>query len=123
MLPPFIHKYNTAIFYNLNVYLGGPDSSVGIVMGYGPDGQGAIPNRSKIFLLSIAFRLALGPTQPPIQWTLGAISPWVNWPGREADYSLPSSTEVKNGGAIPPLPHMSSWHRNSFTFYRTFTYA
>jgi hypothetical protein len=22
----------------------------------------------------------------------------------------PSSAEVKNGGAIPPLPHMSSWH-------------
>jgi hypothetical protein len=22
----------------------------------------------------------------------------------------PSSAEVKNGGAIPPLPHTSSWH-------------
>jgi hypothetical protein len=28
----------------------------------------------------------------------------VKRPGR------PSSTEVKNGGAIPPLPHISSWH-------------
>jgi hypothetical protein len=27
---------------------------------------------------------------------------------READKSHPSSAEVKNGGAIPPLPHMSS---------------
>jgi hypothetical protein len=26
--------------------------------------------------------------------------------GREADHSLPSSTEVKNDGAMPPLPHM-----------------
>jgi hypothetical protein len=28
----------------------------------------------------------------------------------ETDHSAPSSTEVKNGGAIPPLTHMSSWH-------------
>jgi hypothetical protein len=28
----------------------------------------------------------------------------------EADHSPPSSAEVKNGGARPPLPHMSSWH-------------
>jgi hypothetical protein len=30
-------------------------------------------------------------------------------PGHEADHSLPSSTEVKNRGGIPPLPHMSPW--------------
>jgi hypothetical protein len=30
--------------------------------------------------------------------------------GREADLSPPSSAEIKNGGAIPALPHMSSWH-------------
>jgi hypothetical protein len=28
---------------------------------------------------------------------------------READHSPPSSAEVKNGGAITPLPHTSSW--------------
>jgi hypothetical protein len=28
----------------------------------------------------------------------------------EADLSHPSSAEVKNGGAVPPLPYMSSWH-------------
>jgi hypothetical protein len=27
---------------------------------------------------------------------------------READYHSPSSAEVKNGGAIPPLLHLSS---------------
>jgi hypothetical protein len=26
------------------------------------------------------------------------------WPRREADHSLPSSVEIKNGGAICPLP-------------------
>jgi hypothetical protein len=29
---------------------------------------------------------------------------------READCSPSSSPEVKDGGAIPPLPHMPSWH-------------
>jgi hypothetical protein len=28
----------------------------------------------------------------------------------EADNSPPSSAELKNGRAVPPLPHMSSWH-------------
>jgi hypothetical protein len=29
--------------------------------------------------------------------------------GREADNSLTSSDEVKNGGTIPPLCHTSKW--------------
>jgi hypothetical protein len=33
----------------------------------------------------------------------------LNLQGREADHSPPSSTEVKNYSAIPPLPHTSSW--------------
>jgi hypothetical protein len=43
-------------------------------------------------------------------------------PWREDDHSLPGA-EVKNGGAIPPLSHMSSWrdvllikHRNKFSY-------
>jgi hypothetical protein len=32
-----------------------------------------------------------------------------NGQGREADHSPPSNAEVKNGGAIPPLPNVSSW--------------
>jgi hypothetical protein len=39
----------------------------------------------------------------------GALSPGVKLPGREADNPPPSSAVVKNGGAIPPLPYMSSW--------------
>jgi hypothetical protein len=34
--------------------------------------------------------------------------PGVKQLGCEADHSPPSSAEVKNGGAIPPTPHMSS---------------
>jgi hypothetical protein len=36
-------------------------------------------------------------------------SPGVRRLGREADHSPPSSAKVKNGGAIPSLPHTSSW--------------
>jgi hypothetical protein len=53
---------------------------------------------------STTSRPNLGLTQPPIQWVPGALSPGVKRPGREADHSPPSSAEVKNGGAIPPLP-------------------
>jgi hypothetical protein len=41
----------------------------------------------------------------------------------EADYSPPSSGEVKNGGATPPFSNIPSWHsaqlikdRDNFTF-------
>jgi hypothetical protein len=30
--------------------------------------------------------------------------------GREADFSPPSSVEIKKSGSIPPLPRVSSWH-------------
>jgi hypothetical protein len=54
---------------------------------------------------------------------IGDFSPWVKRPEREADHSPPYSAEVKNGGAIPPRSHMSSWRgaylaeqRDNFTF-------
>jgi hypothetical protein len=49
-----------------------------------------------IFLFTTASRKALGPTQPPIQWVPGDLFLGVKRPGREADHSPPSSTEVKN---------------------------
>jgi hypothetical protein len=59
--------------------------------------------RQEIFLFS-ASRPALGPTQPPIEWVLGALPSVVNQPGLEVDHSPPSSADVKKGVAIPPLP-------------------
>jgi hypothetical protein len=65
--------------------------------------------RQEIFLFSTASRLALGPTQHPIQWVPGALSLGVKRPGSESDHSPPSSTEFKIGGAVSPLPHMYLW--------------
>jgi hypothetical protein len=49
-----------------------------------------------IFLFTTASKTALGPTQPPIQLVLGALSLGVKRLGREANHSPPSSAEVKN---------------------------
>jgi hypothetical protein len=83
--------------------------SVNIVTGYDPDNQGSIPSKGKSFLFSVAFTLAWGPTGSPIQWVQRVISWGVKLPGHESGHSPPASAEVKNGGVIPPLPHMSSW--------------
>jgi hypothetical protein len=50
----------------------------------------------EIYLLSKATRPVLGPTQPLIQRTAGALSQGVKLPGRKGDHSPPSSAEVKN---------------------------
>jgi len=46
-------------------------------------------------LFTTASRMALGPSQPPIQWVTGVLSLGVKRPGREAERSPPSSAEVK----------------------------
>jgi hypothetical protein len=59
----------------------------------------------QIFLFSIASKEALGPNQPPIKWV-----PGLKRQGRKANHPSPYSAQVKNGGAIPPLLRMPSWH-------------
>jgi hypothetical protein len=55
-----------------------------------------------------------------------ALSPGIKWQGHEADHSPPSYIAVvKNGGVIPPLPHMPYGiihkyiikYRDNFTLY------
>jgi hypothetical protein len=48
-----------------------------------------------IFLFTTVSRTALEPTQPPIQWVVGALSVGVKRLGRETDNSPPSTAEVK----------------------------
>jgi hypothetical protein len=86
------------------------DSSVSIMMGYKQVGWVSIPGRVKIFLFSTGSILALGPTQPPVQRVPGVTFVGLKQLGHEAYLSPPTTAEVKNCGAIPPLPHMSSWH-------------
>jgi hypothetical protein len=80
---------------------GSRDGVIGIATGYGLDDRGVgvrVPVGSRI----CSSPRPLGPTQPPIQWASGALSPGVKWPGREADHS-------PQYGSIHPLPHMPPW--------------
>jgi hypothetical protein len=47
--------------------------------------------------------------QTPIQWILGALSPEVKRPGREADHSPPSSAQVKNAWNYTSTPNTPLW--------------
>jgi len=70
----------------------GRDGAVGIATGYGLDGPGIESRWGRDF--PHMSRLALGPTQPPIQWVPG-FSPGVKRPGRAVDHSPTSIAEVK----------------------------
>jgi hypothetical protein len=61
-------------------------SSVSTV--YRLNDRGSIPSRG--------VQTGSGPTQTPVQWLPGALSPWAKRLGCETDHSHPSSAEVKN---------------------------
>jgi hypothetical protein len=44
------------------------------------------------------------------QWVPETVYLRVKAPEREDDHSPPSSAEIKKGGAIPSLLHISAWH-------------
>jgi hypothetical protein len=84
------------------------DSSVCNALGYELDGQNSILGRGRAFLSTISVLTGAGAHPDTIEWVPGAISLEVKRPRREADHSLLFSAEIKNGGTIPPLPHMFS---------------
>jgi hypothetical protein len=58
--------------------MGEPGSSVSIVSGYGLDDRAMeVRSPAEDFSLSSVSRPALGPTQPPVQWIPGVLSPGV----------------------------------------------
>jgi hypothetical protein len=73
--------------------------------------------------------MALGPTQPPIQWISGVLSLGVKQPGHKADHSPPSSAQVKNVWSYTSTPQyvLMAWsfvkHRDFTLPYLTFAFA
>jgi hypothetical protein len=62
------------------------------------------------FKLFMSLLMALGPTQPPIQWVPAALSLGVKQPVCGADHSPPSSAEVKECVELYlHFPNMPSW--------------
>jgi hypothetical protein len=78
------------------------EDSVGIATGY------RLEVRDKTFLFSIAFKQALGPIQPPMQWFRGISPKEVKRPECETGHSPPSITKIKKGGFISPFLHACS---------------
>jgi hypothetical protein len=48
--------------------------------------------------------------KPAVKRVFGVLSPGDIAAGCKADYSLPSSADIKNGGDITPFPYTSSLH-------------
>jgi hypothetical protein len=82
------------------------DSSVGIANGFGADDRGSwvslLAGGLGIFLFTTVSRTVLEPTQPPIQYKPGALSPGVKRLVSEADHLSQSSAEVKNTWSYTP---------------------
>jgi hypothetical protein len=57
-------------------------------------------------MIKMILQLISPPQRPDRSYPkdLAGLSPGVKWPWREADHSPPSRAEVKNGGAVSPLP-------------------
>jgi hypothetical protein len=88
------------------------NNSVSIPTGYGLDSQGSIPGRGKKFFYATQRTDWLwGPPSLLSNWFQGLFpGRGAKWQIHESDHSPTSVAEVKNGEAIPPLFHMSSWH-------------
>jgi hypothetical protein len=80
----------------------GQDSSAGIATGFELDGQGLVLDSCLLYD--------------------GRAAPGVKRLGREADPSTPSSAEVKNSEALPPLPRTFSWRDAYLSKNATFLY-
>jgi hypothetical protein len=81
------------------------DSSVLTATGYGLDSRGSIPGTDKSF--SLFYSVLIGRGTHPAYYPMGTEG---SFPGSKVTetHSRPSTSEVKNGGAIPPLSHTSS---------------
>jgi hypothetical protein len=78
-------------------------SLIVIATGYGLGGSDSIAGGVSIF------SSPLSTDWPHIRWVVVASSLRVNRYKREADHWPPSKVEIKNNGAISPLPNTSSW--------------
>jgi hypothetical protein len=95
-------KSKTHMTQNIHVmdktYVVLSDSALGVATGYGLGGEKSqlrVPVGARFFSSQRRPDRIRGPTQPPIKWVSGALSPGVKRPGREADHS-PIRAEVKN---------------------------
>ena len=58
-----------------------------------------------------------GPTQAPVQQTLGAPSPGLKQPDHEIEHLIPSSVRLRMSGTTPPLPLYMLLHDSVYLCY------
>jgi hypothetical protein len=108
-----LYNYKTNLFrpFTLLLYprIRSRNSSVSVVTDYGLYGRGSISGRGKRFSLLHSAQTGSGAHLAPYTMRNVSFLRWVKRQGLESDHSPPFSAEVKNGGAIPPLPRTSSW--------------
>jgi hypothetical protein len=80
-------------------WLGGSSRYSDWLQAVRPKDRNSSPGRVKNFLFYTSSRLALRPTQPPIQWTPGALSP-----GMKLTTHLQPVLRSRKRGSIHPLP-------------------
>jgi hypothetical protein len=85
------------------------DSAVGIATSYWLNDRGVrvrVPVGSRIFASPGRSDRLCG----PMQWVPGTVSPEMKRQGRDADYSTPTSDEVKKTWIYTSTPHTPSWY-------------
>jgi hypothetical protein len=93
----------TALYSCQYIITGGEIAQLVLQTDHGMDGRGSIPGGTKFF------SCRPGSLMLPGSYSEGTGDDFsgVKRPESESDHSPPSSAEVKNGGTIPPLLHMS----------------
>jgi hypothetical protein len=76
---------------------------------------------TQTFLLAMKFRLALGPTQPPIQWVSWDMSPRVNQPEHEVTAHLHTMLRFKLHGDVT-VCFLYAFMMRNLTFVMKFSY-
>jgi hypothetical protein len=92
------------------ICVGSARVAVGSVSGDGLNSPGSISRHGQNFSPLHSVQTSSGAYPMSTGASLSRFPPGVKRSGREADHSPPSNAEVKNGGAVPPLPRMFSWH-------------
>jgi hypothetical protein len=70
-----------------------------------PRGRSSSPGRVK----NCHFSISSGSTQPPVHWVPGDLSPGLKLPGRQADHSPPSISEVMKTWMYTSIKYMDSF--------------
>jgi hypothetical protein len=97
------------------------DHSVGTGTGYGLDGRGiGVRFPTEVRDSSLLHRVQGGSEAHPASYSMDTTDPFprVKQLELEADHTPPPSAQVKSGGAIPPLPHISSWRSAVLILHR-----